>query len=157
MSRKRKGSLESIAEVVQRVQPARAPQDRRISTLFNAWAHIVPERAAANARPVRIRRKELIVHTSTSAWAAALQIDTDALLTRLHKAVPDADIERLVFRMGPLPPMPARVKRQRPPPPLIALEALPESIARELARIDDDGVREAIARAASTLLSRRPN
>ena len=41
-------------------------------------------------------------------------------------------------------------------PPLVALKELPEPVARELAHIDDDALREAIARAASTALSKKP-
>ena len=95
----------------------------------------------------------MTVHTSNSAWANTLQLEHDALLAKIKRAAPDAAIRKLIFRSGPLPeaalPLPPMAEAQ----PGVPLSELPEELARELARIHNDELREAVRIAASVGLA----
>lgn len=142
-----------IAELIERVQPKGTLEDPHTSRVFGAWATLVPRRVAQNTRPVRLRRGILVVHTATSAWSNVLSLEGGQILAALHKRLPEVPVKKLLFRVGPLPPMtlPAEKPSHPPPPPLTEL---PEVVARELVRIGDDDLRSAVARAAAVGLRR---
>jgi hypothetical protein len=58
-----------------------------------------------------------------------------------------------VFRLGRLPELPERIKPEPPPPKLLPLDAIPDDVARELARVSHDGLREKLSRAIAVSLS----
>ena len=136
--------------------PAREPHEVKAIRAFTWWRHAVPPRVYERARPVRISHGVLHVHTATAAWAAELDHLRESLLESVQKQAPHAGIRELRFRVGALPPMPrsTRPPKQRPPeaPPV---SIFPEELARELARVGDDELRDAIGRAAGVSLSRR--
>lgn len=121
--------------------------------LFGAWVKVVPERIARNARPVSFQRGVLNVHTTTAAWANALTFESARIITKLRLRVTDVTVDRITFRMGKLPQVPEPIREQRPPPVLCPMAELPEPVARELARIGHDGLRESVARAVATSLA----
>jgi hypothetical protein len=152
----RGGTPRSLSDLVRRVYPGREPEDAAAIRVFTWWRRAVPARVFARARPVRLSHGTLYVHTASPAWALELHHLEPQLLASVQKHAPEARIRELRFKMGPLPDVPAgsRPDRKRPEP--VAVAALPESLARALASIDDDDLREAISSAAAVSLGRAP-
>lgn len=149
----RKTDPVAVGEVIDRVRPKGRFDDPATSRVFGLWAQIVPRRVAENARPVALRRNVLVVHTSTSAWASVLSLEGEQIFAALRARLPDVPVKKLLFRAGPLPPMPLPVEeppRSVPPP----ATKLPEAVARALARIGDDDLRAAVGRAAAMGIAR---
>ncbi len=152
MARRKKGKLESIAKLLKGVYPA--PDQLEAAKAFSWWSRSVPPRILEHARPVRLSRGVLIVHVSSSVWANELHYLSEDLLTRLRKAAPTSGIEKIRFQVGPLPDIPKRPEAAPRPAEPVRLAALPEELGRALSRVDDDGLRKAIAEAATTSLAR---
>jgi hypothetical protein len=145
--------MEKVATLVARAYPAREPAEIAAMRAFAWWNKAVPPKIVKNARPVQLRRGVLTVHTSTSAWANTLQYEAEELLASIKRHAPEARIKKLVFRVGLLPDMPVIERPSKPKPKTVPLVELPEGIARELARIDDDEIRDTVGRAVATGLS----
>lgn len=146
--------MESVSALVARVYPGRSREELDAVRAFGAFMRALSQRILRNARPVKLSRGTLFVNTSNSAWANSLQLESESLLAKLKRTAPDARIRKLVFRAGPLPDAALPL----PHTPLVVtkgipLKELPSEIARELARIHNDDVREAVARAASVGLA----
>lgn len=151
---RRQGGMENLSALVARVYPGRSREELDAVRAFGAFMRALSPRILRNARPVKLMRGTLLVHTSNSAWANSLQLECESLLAKLKRVAPDARIRKLLFRAGPLP----EAALPLPHTPLIQnrgipLKELPEEIARELARIHNDEVREAVAKAASVGLA----
>lgn len=148
--------MQHISGLVARAYPRSEPPDMKAMRAFAWWCKAAPLRVVKNARPVRLSRGVLTVNTSTAAWADTLQYESDRILQALARHAPEAAVKKVRFQVGPLPdiPLPPRKKRQKAPP--TPLSELPESVARQLARIADDDLRDAVARAAATGLAERP-
>ena len=150
--------MESVSALVARVYPGRSREELDAVRAFGAFIRALSPRILRNARPVKLSRGTLFVNTSNSAWANSLQLESESLLAKVKRTAPDARIRKLVFRAGPLPDAALPL----PHTPLvmtegIPLKELPGEIARELARIHNDDVREAVARAASVGLATKPD
>lgn len=116
----------------------------------------MPARIAQHARPVALRRGTLVVHTRTAAWAQELSFHEADLLASIRARVPA--IKRVHIQVGPMPPPP---KPAQPPAPKVTplpVSRLPGEIARELALVGDDRLRDTLTRAVCTSLapSREP-
>jgi hypothetical protein len=151
--RRRKGELRSLAELLEGAYPGR-PEDRPLVQTFGWWDRTVPQRIAQHARPVDLRRGTLIVHTRTTSWAQELSFHEADLLASIRARVPA--VRRLRIRVGEMPPPP---KPPAPPPPKVKplrVGELPADVARALARVPDDRLRDAITRAACTSLAPPP-
>jgi hypothetical protein len=151
--RRRKGELRSLAELLEGAYPGRA-EDRPLVQTFSWWDRTVPPRIAAHARPVELRRGTLIVHTRTAAWSQELSFHEADLLASIRAKV--SAVRRLRIRVGEMPPPP---KPPEPPPPKVTplrVTELPAEVARALAMVPDDRLRDAIARAACTSLAPPP-
>jgi hypothetical protein len=146
---------ERVGTLVGRVVPQGDVEDAPLLRVYAIWEKVVSERVYDNARPVHLKHGALIVNTATSAWASALQLESERILEGLRKHLPSVAVRKLVFRPGALPPTPPRAPKRRPPPVLRPVTELPEEIARALAHIADDDVRDAVARAASAGLAKR--
>jgi len=156
MVRRKRGGMSHISGLVARAYPRSEPPDVSAMRAFAWWCKAVPVRVLKNARPVRFSRGVLTVHTSTSAWANTLQLESERFLQAIAQHAPEATVKKISFRVGALPdmPLPPRKKPELPlPGPLLEL---PESVARELVRIANDELRNAVARAASTGLAEQP-
>ena len=113
-------------------------------------------RIAEHARPVHFGRGTLTVHTKNAAWASELSFLEPQLVRSIRKRAPEAGVRRIRFRVGRMPPTPPRPP---PPPPKVKplpLEALPADLARELAQIGDDRLRDAVGLAARFALAPPP-
>ena len=150
----RGGSPRALAELIKAHYPGREPEDIAIIRILSWWRRAVPARVFARARPVRLSHGTLYVNTASPAWALELDHLKVQLLASVQKHAPDARVRELRFRNGPLPDVPqsTRPERERPEPVIVA--TLPESLARALASIDDDALREAISGAAAVSLGR---
>ena len=152
MAKRKKGKLESVAKLLKSVYPA--PDQLETAKVFAWWSRSVPPRILKHARPVRLSRGVLTVHVSSSVWANELHYLSDDLLSRVRNAAPTSGIQKIRFQVGPLPDIPKRLQIPPTPAPPVRLASLPEELGRALSRVEDDGLRKAIAEAATTSLAR---
>lgn len=150
--RRKRGFLVGLSELIPKIYPSSEPEEAKALRVFAAYCRSVSERVLDNARPVRFQDSVLFVHTSTSTWANALSLESTEILADTRRRARGVKVARIVFRTGPLPEVP---KAPPLPPKLvpIGLEHLPDQVARELAGIHDDALRDAVTRAAVTALS----
>ena len=146
--------MENLSALVARVYPGRSREDIEAVQAFGTFMRALSPRVLRNARPVKLFRGTLIVHTSNSAWANSLQLESVAVLAKLKRVTPSIRVRKLVFRSGPLPdaavPLP---HTPLVPAKRIELRTMPEDLARQLARIHNDELREAVTKAASAGLA----
>ncbi len=132
---------------------ARAGEDRfapnRAPLPPHVWAAAVGARIAERTRPLAIEDGVLVVRAATSVWASELSLLSDALLARLRAA--GVRVKGLRFRVGTIEPpeRSAALRSAKVPAPV----ALDPQVARVLARVEDDELREAIERAARANLA----
>jgi hypothetical protein len=151
----KRGTLEAISTLVTRTYPSRVPEELSTLRALAWWSLTVSPRILKNARPVRLSRGVLTIHTATSAWANLLQYDSETYLAAIKKHAPEAKIKTIRFRVGPLPEMPVRSRKEKPTTPSRPLTELPEFVAIALAKIANDDVRDAVARAATAGLANK--
>lgn len=150
---RRGGDPQSIGDILDGAYPGRAA-DRPLLQTFGWWDRAVPPRIAQHARPVELRRGTLVVHTKTAAWAQELSFHESELLRAIRARVPA--VRRIRIRVGAMPPPP---KPPDPPSPKIApipVGQLPGEVARALALVDDDRLRDVLTRAVCTSLAPVP-
>ena len=125
-----------------------------ISDVVAVWPDAVGPGVAANAWPARIGRDgTLYVTAGSSTWAFELTQLADTIQARLGELLGDAAPPALRFAAGPLPERGAESVEivERPVPvPSQQARAAAEQIA---AGIADEGLREAVARAAAASLA----
>jgi hypothetical protein len=119
-----------------------------MSETVAAWPSAVGDEIARNAWPARFQRDgTLIVHTKDAIWAFELGHRAAQISERLPGS------PALTFVAGPLPEEAAPVETAPAPPPATLEE---QRLAAEWASsIEDEGLREAVARAAAASLARR--
>jgi hypothetical protein len=153
--KRRRGQPAPIGGVLAAVYPSREPEELMAIRVFGWWDKAVPPRVARNARPVRMHGGVLTVHTTTASWASDLDFLRPQLLASVQKHAPAAKVKEIRIKVGRLPDMPVR-----PPEPekieVVPLDVLPDEIARALAAVPDDAVRDAVAAAAAVALAPRP-
>jgi hypothetical protein len=132
---------------------ARAGEDRfapnRAPLPPHVWAAAVGARIAERTRPMAIEDGVLVVRAATSVWASELSLLSDALLARLRAA--GVTVRALRFRVGTIEP-PERaieLRTSKVPSPV----DLDPQVARSIARVKDDELREAITAAARSNLA----
>jgi hypothetical protein len=150
--RRRKSKLIRVAEVLPAVYPD--PDGLRAAKVFGAFTASMPTRLVRNARPVRFDRGTLFVNAATAAWASELTMLAPTMLTKIRARLVGITVQRLRFRVGPLPDV-----ELRPPEILQAVEPVPlatlsPALAGAAARIHDDALREGVLRAAATSIAR---
>lgn len=151
--------MENLSALISRVYPGRSRDELDAVRAFGAFMRALSPRVLRNARPVKLMRGTLLVHTINSAWANSLQLESEHLLAKIRRVSPDTRIRKLRFCAGPLPEAAVPL----PHTPLVKagglpLSELPAELARELARIQNDELREAVRRAAAVgLATRRDN
>jgi hypothetical protein len=152
--RDRGGAPIKLAALIRAAYPSREPDEVLAIRAFHGWRRAVSQRMYLNARPVRLQAGTLTIHTATSAWCSELEFDKERLLSALKRHAPEARVRALRFRVGPLPDLSVGTRAVPKPPAPVVVAGLPESLARTLASIDDDDLREAIGAAASVGLGR---
>jgi hypothetical protein len=116
----------------------------------NVWRDAVGARIAERARPVWLHAGTLVLRVPSSVWAHELSLLAHVVCARLNDR--GFDVRTLRFRVGPLPPL------ERPPERRVARSVptervIPAELTPALDRVDDDRLRDAIARAAATNLA----
>jgi hypothetical protein len=120
-----------------------------------AWRGAVGDEVARNAWPARVARDgTLHVHTSSSVWAFELGQLAPRILEQLSAELGEHAPASLRFAQGHLPePAPAPSEGAPRKPPVPPSEAVAEA-ASLAASIDDDELRETVAKAAALGLAR---
>ncbi len=114
------------------------------------WREAVGPRIADRAQPVWLHEGMLVLRVPSSVWAHELSLLAEEVCARLRQFGIDA--RSLRFRVGPLPAL------ERPPERRVARTVptermIPPELASALQRIDDEGLRSAIERAAGANLA----
>jgi hypothetical protein len=124
------------------------PMDGDMSAIVRVWTAAVGETVARNACPARLARDgTLHVNTASATWAFELGSLAPTILEQLRSELGEAAPPALRFAPGPIPD----------PFASEPLEIAPEDraeAARVAATIDDDELRELVARAAAAGLAR---
>jgi predicted nucleic acid-binding Zn ribbon protein len=126
-----------------------------LGELTAAWPEVVGDPVARNAWPLRIARDgTLHVATASATWAHELDLLQDTILEGLRARMGDAAPTKVRFAAGPVPEPPA--PRQPPeavsPKPLDVSPEIASEAAEAAAEIDDEELRELVARAARASL-----
>ena len=142
--------MDRLAEAV-RDELARFGPQAEVGRIAEAWVAAVGEQIARNAWPARIARDgTLHVNTSSSAWAFELaQLEAD-VRGRLGDVAPP----RLRFAPGPLPEALTTDETERvarPPEPDPEERRRAAALARP---IEDENLRNLVARAAAASLAK---
>jgi hypothetical protein len=148
--------MERLGDDVSRELRRFGPQGA-MADVVDAWPEAVGEAIARNAWPARVARDgTLHVSTSSSAWAFELAHLAPELLARLAGVLHESAPKALKFSPGPLPESLAQeggtTAPHPPPDPTPAERALAGQISAE---IEDEQLRELVARAAAASLAGR--
>jgi hypothetical protein len=126
-----------------------------IVEVVRAWPAAVGETVARNAWPARLARDgTLHVHAASSTWAFELGRLAPTIVAQLRLELGDATPAALKFVPGPIPESDTQGSGEAPP---AAPEVAPEhrrDAADIAAGIEDEELRELVARAAAASLSR---
>lgn len=146
--------LERLGEEARR-ELARFESAPGLVELVDAWAEAVGAEIARNAWPARLARDgTLHVATSSSTWAFELtQLEPDVRSRLGVKLGPDVP-KKLRFAPGPLPAPAAEPSETAPRERLLASEKARSQAASLAAGIEDEELRDAVARAAAASLER---
>ena len=127
-----------------------------LTALTAAWPDVVGEPVARNAWPLRIARDGTLHVAAVSAtWAHELELLQDTILEGLKARLEDDAPTKVRFAVGPVPepaaPLQEPPKAGPPNPPDVPPEIASEA-ADAAAEIDDEELRELVARAARASL-----
>ena len=131
------------------------PMDGDMTAIVRVWKAAVGETVARNACPARLARDgTLHVNTASATWAFELGSLAPTILEQLRSELGEAAPPALRFAPGPIPdPLTDDPEAGASEPLQIAPEDRAEA-ARVAATIDDDELRELVARAAAAGLAR---
>jgi hypothetical protein len=131
------------------------PMDGDMTAIVRVWTAAVGETVARNACPARLARDgTLHVNTASATWAFELGSLAPTIIEQLRNELGEAAPPRLRFAPGPIPDPLAEASELGAAVPLeIAPEDRAEA-ARVAATIEDDELRELVARAAAAGLAR---
>ena len=140
--------MDPLGDALKRELKALGPNSAMSETV-QAWPAAVGPEIARNAWPARFQRDgTLIVHTKDAIWSFELGHRAAEISTRLPGT------PALKFVAGPLPEPGAPVEEALPTPPAATLEEQRRA-AEWAASIEDEGLRDAVQRAAAASLARR--
>jgi hypothetical protein len=146
---------EPIGNDVQRELRRFGPESG-LGEVVAVWPEAVGPAIAANAWPARIARDgTLHVAAGSSAWAFELTQLADSVLARLQEHLPEGCPRAIRFAVGPLPEAGSdseTTSSESVPRPNREVREAGERIAQE---IDDEALREAVAKAAAASLAAR--
>jgi hypothetical protein len=146
--------MEKLDAGVRRELDRFGPIEGDTAAIVRVWPHAVGETVARNAWPARISRDgTLLVHTASSTWAFELGRLAGTILTQLGAELGRGAPRALKFAVGPLPDTRAEAGAKDPP---AGLESTPQQRAEAAeiaAGIEDDELRELVARAAAASLA----
>ncbi len=131
------------------------PPDSDMGAIVRAWPGVVGELVAKNAWPARLARDgTLNVNASSSTWAFELGRMAAEILERLRAELGEATPPALRFTPGPIPDAASAPAEERwPTRPAVAPEDAAQA-AEIASSIEDDDLREIVARAAAASLAK---
>jgi hypothetical protein len=147
--------MDRLGSQVRRELGRFGPMDGDMTAIVRVWTAAVGETVARNAWPARLARDgTLHVNTASATWAFELGSLATTILEQLRSELGEAAPPVLRFAPGPIPDPIAETPEERAPtPPEIAAGDRAE--ASELAAvIEDEELRELVARAAAASLAR---
>jgi len=125
----------------------------RAERLIAEWTELVGAKIASRTRPYGVSERTLVIEVASSAWLHELNLLRAQILLGLLERLGEPRLfDELKFRLaGRSGARPAPQRRPHPPPPpprtqIPATGAARERIVREVERVDDDELRELIAR-----------
>ena len=130
----------------------------RAERLLTEWTELVGPKISQRTRPDGISDRILYIEVATSAWLQELNLLRAQLLANLVERLGEPRLfDDLKFRLAGrrskqniVVPRSRRVEKPQKPLPPPATGAARESIVREVAAVDDDELRELIARVRIT-------
>jgi hypothetical protein len=131
--------------------------DVRAERLVTEWTELVGPKIAQRTRPDGVHNRTLYIEVVTSAWLQELNLLRPQLLANLVERFGEPRLfDDLKFRLaGRYPRSAVTIPRGRPvkpqkplPPPATGVAR--ETIVREVSAVDDDELRELIARVRIT-------
>ena len=130
----------------------------RAGRLLTEWADLVGPKISQRTRPDGIRERVLWIEVATSAWLHELNLLRTQLVSGLVERLGEPRLfDDVKFRLaGRKPRDPVtlraggRIIPKPPPDPIPATGAAREQIVREVSAVDDDELRELIARVRIT-------
>jgi hypothetical protein len=141
--------VESLGDELRRELKSLGP-NAAIGEVTAAWPAAVGDEIARNAWPARFGRDgTLFIHTKDAIWSFELGHRAAQISERLPGTPP------LRFVAGPLPEPGAALEEPAPTPPAATL-AEQRQAAEWASAIEDEGLRDVVARAAAASLARRP-
>ena len=75
-----------------------------LTELWERWPDAVGPAVAENSRPVAVKGRVLTVNVTSSAWMQQLQFLKADLIARLNRALGEARVAEIRFRVGPVGP-----------------------------------------------------
>jgi predicted nucleic acid-binding Zn ribbon protein len=88
-----------LGDLVSGALPERARQDQGAGKrIAEVWAAAMGVEAARNSQPRHLRNGRLVVATSSSSWAQALQDQADRVVERLNGLLGEAAVDSILFR-----------------------------------------------------------
>jgi predicted nucleic acid-binding Zn ribbon protein len=152
--------MQSAADAVATALQVHGLSDEiRANRLITEWTELVGPKIAQRTRPEGVTDRVLWIEVATSAWLHELNLLrpqlVNGLLTRLGEPRLFDEVRFKLAGRSRRPPTLAPTGRPRPAPPprppvFPATGAAREQITREVATIDDDELRELIARVRIT-------
>ena len=144
-----------IRRELRRFGPADSAVGGEMIEILRVWPVVVGEENARRGWPARLARDgTLIVHATDSVWAFQLGMLSGEIQEKLAAELGDAAPAGLRFVPGPVPAPSAEAASERhSKPPEVAPEDT-EQAAAIAAPIEDEELRELVARAAAASLAR---
>lgn len=142
----------SIEQILSALEPGVFEAQRQRCPVSHAqWQQVAGIRVADRSEPRRLDPDgTLVVTVTSSVWAQELSMLSASLCERLRAQ--GHRVKALRFAIGQVSPprrgVPRYESRVVPPP-----EPIPDEIERELAAIEDEGLRSVIEKAAATSLA----
>lgn len=147
--------MDRLGDQVRRELGRFGPVDGDMTAIVRAWPGAVGETLARNAWPARLARDgTLHVHTASSTWAFELGSLAATVLEQLRAELGEATPPALRFAPGPLPePVADPATATAANAPVVRPEDR-ERGAEIAAEVEDEELRELVARAAAASLAR---
>ncbi len=151
-----------VSELVARVvDPVLAKRAGMTTGLLQAWDEIVGDRIASCTRPERIRwarrataedpfEPATLIVACEGPAALIVQHMTDRIVDRVNAYLGFAAIGRVRIVQKPVTP-----QERRPPPRRALRPEEKQHVSARVAAVDDDGLREALARLGESVLAAR--
>lgn len=129
-----------------------ASDEVREAFVFAAWRHVAGPQMSDRTSPVAVEKRKLVVAVADKAWKRNLESLAAQLLYKLNAALGRDIIDYIEFRV-----LPDRVSYAETTSEGATADetSLPDELAASLATIADSELRQTVATAAATCLSRK--